>query len=473
MLTTKTILRSGVAATLWLCVAGMASAAVSEEEARALGENLTKFGAERAGNADGSIPPYTGGLGPQPEYDRETDDVYVDPFADEKPLYSVTFENMTEYEDLLTEGTKAMLRKYPDTYRAPVYPTHRSMRYLDWIEDNTLKNATTAELTGEVPGDAIKGADENGLPFAGIPFPIPKNGYEVMWNTKLAFAPPVVAFHVHAYLVDSTGGVNPLPDALAYYLRPWYDTSGYLREKTGGAVRALYARLTSPPRSAGITFLNFYTPDAEGGGQQVWFYNPGQRRVRRAPDFAYDLPIVDYGGTLNWDELWGYAGRMDRFEFKLLGKEEKLVPYNAFMISNTYPTREYIGKEHTNPDALRFEKHRVWIVEATRKPSARHVYQKRVFYIDEDAWHITAADVYDDEGNLWRTFQSHAYPSYNTGGMDNMPWIFHDVQKGNYTLLDQGVDGRGYWRRNYIDPEEIKALNIPLTAREVERLGIR
>ncbi len=40
-------------------LAGQAGAKVSQEEADRLGKDLTPFGAERAGNKDGSIPEWT------------------------------------------------------------------------------------------------------------------------------------------------------------------------------------------------------------------------------------------------------------------------------------------------------------------------------------------------------------------------------------------------------------------------------
>lgn len=463
----KTII-AGLMPTLVLCFAGMAHAAVSAEEASRLGADLTRHGAERAGNADGTIPEYTGGLQPLPGYNRDSMQTYIHPYADEKPLFAITANNMEQYQQYLTEGTKALLRKYP-SYKLNVYPTHRSARYEEWVLENTMVNATTAELTGAIMGDAIKGAAPDGLPLPGVIFPIPKDGYEVMWNHKLAFAPAVMHQHNQAFVVDSNGGVSTLATPNQYHMRPWYDRSGQLRQQANNAITAFSALQTSPPQAAGVTFLNFYLPTADNGGQLVWFYTPGQRRARRAPDFAYDLPITAYGGVLMWDELFGFVGRMDRFDFKLVGKEEKIVPYNAYTLTQQ-SGREVLGKEHIDPEALRFEKHRVWIVEAERKAGARHVYSKRRFYVDEDSWQVVALENYDDAGQLWKNGYIQNFPTYDVGGVNNNTWNFDDLVSGNYMLINAGAGQPGHWNRSYSSAE---GMRIALTPRAVEAQGVR
>lgn len=455
---------------LIMCFTGQSIAAATPEEAARLGADLTRHGAERAGNADGTIPEYTGGLQPVPEYDRGSMQVYVNPYAGEEPLYAITANNMAQYEQYLTEGTKALLRKYPSSYKVNVYQTHRSPRYEEWVLENTRKNATTVELTGQVMGDAVKGSAADGLPHPGVLFPIPKNGYEVMWNHKLAFAPAVMHQHNQAFVVDSNGGVSTLSTPNQYHMRPWYDQSGKLRRESNDAILSFTALQTSPPQAAGVTFLNFYLPTADNGGQLVWFYTPGQRRARRAPDFAYDLPITAYGGVLMWDEIFGFVGRMDRFDFKLVGKEEKIIPFNAYKLTQDTNPRDALGKEHLDPEALRFERHRVWIVEAERKPGARHVYSKRRFYINEDSWQVVALETYDDAGQLWRNGFIQSFPTYDVGGVNNNTWAFDDLVSGNYMLINAGANQPGHWNRSYTSAD---GLRIALTPRAVEAQGVR
>jgi hypothetical protein len=446
-----------------------ALAAVTPEEAKELGTTLTEFGAEKAGNSDSSIPAYTGGIEKVPGYDPKTSAHYLDPFKDEKPLYSVDAKNAAQYDAVLTAGTKALMSAHPD-YRIDVYPTHRSVRYVPWVIQNTLKNATTAKLGGEVEGDAVQGADKGSLPFPGVPFPIPKNGYEVMWNYKMHFGPAVTHDVFLAYLIDTAGNVSNLPGTDEYFVNPWYDKNNKLRGQTFDSIRGFSALLTDPPSSAGIVFLNYYLANADEGGQKVWFYTPGQRRVRMAPEFSYDVPIASYGGVIVWDEIFGFIGRMDRFDFKLAGKKEMLVPYNVYGISNTMLHQDFIGSKFVKPAAIRFEKHRVWVVDATRKANARHAYSRRTFYIDEDCWCITASESYDNAGKVWRVTDILDFPTYDVGGINGDGWVTYDLIKGNYFIVNVGAGEPSHSTHSY---DTAEGLSINLTPQSVAAGNVR
>lgn len=453
------------------CAIGASStfAAVTAEEAKQLGATLTEFGAEKAGNKDNSIPAYTGGLEKVAGYDPKTMPQYLDPYKDEKPLYSVDAKSMAKYEAELTEGTKALMKQYP-SFRIDVYPSHRSFRYPSWVLQNTVKNATTAKLVGEVEGDALSGAADGGLPHAGIPFPIPKTGYEVLWNQTARYAAAVSHNVGGGYLLDSAGNMTTLPSASEYFLHPWYDKNGKLRSQTFDALFGFSATLTSPPSSAGIVFLNYYTPNAAEGGQKVWFYTPGQRRVRLAPEFSYDVPIASYGGVTVWDDIYGYLGRMDRFNFKIVGKKEMLIPYNAFGPTNTLEVKDILGPKHINPAAVRWEKHRVWVVDGVRKEGARHAYSRRTFYVDEDCWCIVSSEAYDNGGALWRVSHYYGFPTYDTGGFNTETWSTNDLIKGNYFILNTGHKEPGNSIRSY---DTAEGLPVRLTPQAVAAGGVR
>lgn len=441
-------------------------AAVTVEEAKQLGTKLTRFGADPDKNADGSIPAYTGGLKKAHAADANQ---YEDPYANEKPLYSITAKNMGEYQGVLADGQKALLQRFPDSFRMDVYPTHRSTAYADWFLDNTVKNATTSKLGGAVEGDKVIGAAADGEPFQGIPFPLPKSGYEVMWNMMFHFAPPVTMLRDRAWLVDSNGNQNELPGIEAAYLHPWSEPSGKLRKEAYDGVFGFYTALYSPPTSAGTAFLNFYQPDA-AAATPIWIYTPGQRRVRKAPEFAYDIPMSSYAGVLFWDEPWGFVGRMDRFNMKLIGKKEMVIPYNVFGATNQKTSEEVLGKHHVNPDAVRYEKHRVWVVEGTRKEGARHAYSKRVFYVEEDCWCLVGTESYDNGGKLWRVAELYNFPAYDLGGVNNDTWAFNDLQKGNYLIINTGRKEKGNYVRSY---KSADGLSIPLTPNALAASSVR
>lgn len=444
-------------------------AAVGADEAKQLGATLTEFGAEKAGNKDGSIPAYTGGLEKVASYDSKTMNTYIDPFAAEKPLYTVDAKNLGQYEGQLTAGTLAMLKQYP-TFKVNVYPSHRTFRYTSSVLQNTVKNATTAKLVGQIEGDALSGADKGNLPYAGIPFPIPKTGYEVLWNQLARFSAAVSHNVGDGFLIDTAGTIAKLAGVDEWFVHPWYDTKGTLRAKTFDALFGFSATLTAPPSSAGIVFLNYYTPNAAEGGQRVWFYTPGQRRVRLAPEFAYDVPIASYGGVTVWDDIYGYLGRMDRFDYKIVGKKEVLVPYNAFGPTNTLQIKEVLGTKHVNPSAVRWEKHRVWVVDGTRKATARHVYSRRTFYVDEDCWCIVSSEAYDSAGALWRVSHYYTFPTYDTGGFNIDTWSTNDLIKGNYFILNTAHAESGNSIHSY---ETHEGLPINLTAQSVAAGGVR
>jgi hypothetical protein len=401
-----------------------AHAAVSAEEAQQLKGPLTPFGAIKAGNAEGTIPEYKGGLTSAPAGFDPKSGLWPDPFKDEQPVLKITPQNMAQYSDKLTGGAQALLKRYP-SYRMDVYPTHRSMHYPEWVLENTLKNATNAKLVGTSTGDGVEGA------VGGVPFPIPQNGYEVMWNNNLSFQRiQTEASNIGQYLMDSAGRRTQLP-----VIRQ-NQYSAYYGDGQKGAASTLYnqtsADISAPPTMAGTAFLITYPLNYSTADQQTWLYSPGQRRVRLSPDFKYDTPNAQNGGVVFWDELQLFRGRMDRFDMKLVGRKEMYVPYNNYR-RVSLPVDDVYGKEHLNPDALRWELHRVWVVEATLKPGARHAYSKRVFYFDEDNWGLVGADGYDQDGKIWRvgmTFQFNFYDG--GGGVFSSGTSFNDLQKGNY-----------------------------------------
>jgi len=383
------------AGTLLAMAVGSAWAAVGADEAKKLGTSLTAVGAEMAGNADHSIPEYTGGLNTPPAGYKKGSGVRPDPFASEKPLYSITAANMASYEGKLTAGTKELLKRFK-TMRVDVYPSHRTMAYPKFVLDNTLKNATSVKTTDE--GLAVTGT------YAGIPFPIPKRrGQEVMWNHILRYTGPTVETKYDSVNVDSSGRAVLATTGEIFFETPYYDTK---RSGVSGA-DDIYFRVkiayTAPARRAGESLLVQDYVNPIKNGRKAWQYLPGQRRVKLAPDIAYDTPNPGAAGESTYDEAWVFNGAMDRYDWKLLGKKEMLVPYNSYKLMAAKDSFAVTTPGHLNPDFVRWELHRVWEVEATLKAGKRHIYAKRVFYVDEDSWIAVASDQYDARGQLFRS----------------------------------------------------------------------
>ena len=405
-------------------IAAPALAAVSGEEAKQLGTTLTPIGAEKAGNKDGTIPEYTGGIKAPADF-KPGSTKRPDPFASEKPRLVITGKDIAAHADKLTEGTKQLLKRYP-TMRLDVYPTHRTVAVPQRVVDNTVKNATGAKTS-----DGGLGI-ENVL--AGYPFPIPKTGNEVMWNHLLTYRGLGWSGKYDSWNVDSSGTPILATTGEITYAWPNNDPqkTGFIKETDPfWYVKLFYL---SPARRNGEALMLWDSANSLRQPRRAWQYLPGQRRVKLAPDIAYDTPNPGSAGTSTYDDATVFNGALDRFDFKLVGKKEMYVPYGNYKLTYYAMPADVTKPGHINPDLVRWELHRVWVVEATLKPDKRHVYSKRVFYIDEDTWQALASDQYDGRGQLYRS--GYSYPSYSYDVQ--APFVdtqsFYDFSSGMYNI---------------------------------------
>jgi len=417
---------AGVLALTTLCQG--AYAAVSVAEAEKLKSELTPMGGERAGNGK-DIPPWRGGLTVPTLSYQQAGQHHPNPYPQDKPLFVITATNKDKYKEFLTPGQISLFETYPDTFQMPIYKTRRTAAAPEWVYENTYKNAIRAELGGS--GASIRYA------YGGAPFPIAKNGLEAIWNhitrwrgTSLTRRSSEVAVHkdgdfslvtvqqeVLFNYYNPEGSVEDLDNKLFYYL----------------------SFTKAPARLAGGAVLVHETIDQVEEPRQAWGYNAGQRRVRRAPNLAYDTPIAAADGLRYADDTDMYNGAPDRYTWKLKGKKEIYIPYNNYEVSsNNITYEELLQPGHLNPQFTRYEKHRVWVVEANLKEGARHVYKKRVFYIDEDTWGVAVADQYDSGGDLWRVSMAYLKAYYELPVTWTTLDVFHDVKARRYHV--QGLD---------------------------------
>lgn len=408
-----------------------ANAAVSQQEAKKLGAELTPMGGEKAGNADGSIPAWTGKMSGVPSgfsY-RGSGDVYPDPYANDKILYKVTAQNLPKYKDLLSEGLQALINKYPDTFNIPVYPSHRDARWAQLTERRTAWNAVNTVL--------VNGVDGLQSYTGGAPFPIPKNGAEVMWNARIIHPHPTITGMFDDQAVYLNGErqlrrneyVSEFP--YSYPQNKIGDTEAQIG-MNGGLV---HVTTVKPERQKGQMTVVHEAMDQVKNERKAWVYIPGSRRVRRAPTVGYDTPDGP-GGLVTVDDSLGFNGAMDRYDWKLLGKKEMLVPYHAYKFDS--PDVKYdrlLMPGHANPEYMRYEKHRVWIVEANLKKGARHVYAKRRFYVDEDSWQIVLLESFDGRGELWKVGVLNTLYDFALKGYIARAQMFHDLRSGGYISM--------------------------------------
>ncbi|MGH6890104.1 MAG: DUF1329 domain-containing protein [Rhizomicrobium sp.] len=397
----RIVMRLLLAAALTIASAAFAAAraGVSPMEAAKLKTELTPIGAERAGNTSGSIPPWTGGYTTAPPGYREGEP-RSNPFAGEKPLFSITSSNFQNYADRLPEGAKALFRKYPD-YRMDIYPTHRSAAAPAAVYSATFVNATRAHAAPEGIAYGVEGA------AGGIPFPIPQNGFEAMWNHLLAFWGPAREIHVKTWVVAADGTAT-----LASGYREVADFPYYFSGATPQSIGPYYFKTLhlndAPPANVGEGYLDLQPLDIARSSFAAWRILPGEHRVRRGPAISYDVPDPDASGFEALDEYYLFFGGLDHYDFKLLGKKEMFVPYNNNRFY-TRPTTEILGAHHANPADLRYELHRVWVVEGTRKPGVHDVVARRRLYLDEDTWMAVYSDSWDDSGPLWKFGEATMY----------------------------------------------------------------
>jgi hypothetical protein len=419
----RTLRKISTLAALGLMAQG-AYAEITQAQADSLGgAELTPVGAERPGNAAGTIPAWTGGLTELPAGYVEGQPL-VDPFPNEQPLFTITAANYEQYKDQLSPGQIALLQRYPDTFRMPVYKTHRTAAYPDKLYADFKQDAVTAVTTDG--GNGLANVDSY------LPFPMPKSGIEIIWNHVLRYRGGSVR-RVYAQIpVQANGAFSPviLDEQLTF--------ANYLQGAPENRLFYFKQAIRAPARLEGDVLLVHENINQIVEPRAAWIYNAGQRRVRRAPDVAYDGPGTASDGLRTSDDLDLFNGAPDRYEWKLVGKKELYIPYNAYrLLDKNLKYKDLVLKGHMNPDFLRYELHRVWVVEATLKEGQRHIYARRTFYIDEDTWQISIADLYDGRGELWRVREAHNLSHYQV----KVPWYAietsHDLISGRH--LPQGL----------------------------------
>lgn len=406
------------------------------------GPKLSCTGAERAGSKTG-VAAYTGKWLDSWPGMKNAKGYEPGPYAGEKPLFTITAENAGQYAQQLSDGQKAMLKQYPKTFRMPVYASHRDFRFPDKGCEATRENASKARLVH-------KGLGLAGVRGGGVPFPFPQNGLQAIWNV-------LATRHVW----NETATID-IADVFANGRITWgkqrYRTLAPAANPNGDGIAKdnvgayFYAVMLLPLRDKGSIGVGFQPIDFTDGSTRVWAYNPGTRRLRQAPDIAFDYAVPPSGlRTVDDDHL--FNGSPERYHWKLLGKRELYIPYNNFRINDpAIPYKALLTPHTLNPDYMRYELHRVWVIEGTLKPGLRHVYGRRVIYADEDNWLAHWADNYDTRGALWRTGLVNYRYAPDAQAFHRGVSLHHDLTSEAYEagyLVNEAGDG--WWRLNRTD----------------------
>ncbi len=448
----KMMLSAGILALSLLSVS--VQAAVTPEEAARLGTDLTPLGAERAGNASGTIPAWDGGLSRPGEDSNRPQNL----FADEKPLFTITRANLDQYRDQLSPGQIAMFERY-DTWAMPVYTSHRTAAYPQELYDIIAQNAVNTSL---VEG----GSGMNNFSNV-IPFPIPSNGLEVIWNHLTRYRGGSAERTIGQFPVQANGSYE-MVRLKEHLVWPEYFEDGRDEQADDNILFYFLQQVLAPARLTGTVLLVHDTIDQVKEGRRAWIYNAGQRRVRRAPNVAYDGPGTASDGLRTSDGLDMFNGAPDKYNWKLVGKKEMYIPYNSYgLMSTDLKYSDILLAGHMNPEYLRYELHRVWEVEGTLKEGERHIYAKRNFFIDEDTWTASVIDHYDSRGELWRVGEAYNAQFYAY----DVPWMaaeaLYDLNNGRYISLGLANEETDYM--NF----ELKTRRTNYTTQALRRLGIR
>ena len=443
-----------------LCSMFLSSAAMakmSAEEVARLGQDLTPFGAEKAANADGSIPAWNGGITSAPE-GYEPGMHHLDPYSADKVLFTIDKTNLDKYKANLSPGQIALFEAYPDTFKMPVYETRRSASYPQFVYDATKEFAATAELIEG--GNGIKNT------AIGIPFPIPKSGLEAIWNHLLRY---------RGQSIERFGG-QAAPTASGSYNYVGFDEQLLVKYSDPKATPAelqdsnilfkFKQKVTEPARLAGTALLVHETMDQILTPRQAWTYNSGQRRVRRAPNVAYDAPGTAADSLRTTDDFDMFNGSPNRYNWTLKGKQELYIPYNSYKLhSDKLEYDDILKPGHINPEHTRYEKHRVWVVEANLKDDTRHIYKKRVFYIDEDSWQVQVTDIYDNRDQLYRVAMAYGLNYYEVPTQWSTLEVYHDLNSRRYLAIGLDNQEKMYDFSESFNDNEFTSSALQLTAR--------
>ena len=415
----KTVLAGSIA----MAFSMSAVAKVSPEEAKKLDSVLTPMGAERAGNKGGTIPDWNPDFQPPANY--KPGDPYPDPYGDEKPILTITKDNFRQHEDKLTPGLQAMFKTYPRSFKMNIFPSHRDGAYSEFFQEKSKLNATRAELVEG--GNGIINA------FGSTPFPIPQNGVEAVWNMGMTAGAYYRNSTTHDVMVYRNGrqlvGRNTV-----IRLTPYYDSESDLKTFVKQEFpKLLQINLThAPTREKGKSTLVHEFVNRDEKPRAAWSYTPGVRRVRRAPTVSYDTP-QGLGKIRTTDSSYGFNGNIDKYDWKLLGKKEMYIPYNGYKFeSPDVEFKKLLTKGHPDPEFMRYELHRVWVLEANLKRGERNIYKKRQFFIDEDSWLPILVDQYDNRGTLWRISVQNSLNMFDLPGIERRTMLYFDLISREY-----------------------------------------
>jgi hypothetical protein len=460
---------------------GIAGATIPAMQAQAaapdsalLKTKLTPLGAERAGNADGSIPPWTGGLAEPLLPETQPIDIGV-VYGGDEAFQTVDKGNVAQFATLLTPGTQEMIRKFG--FSIKIFQTCRTAAAPQYVYDNTAQNVTRTQFDPAAVGMGFTGA------YGGTPFPIidtgnPKiGGAQLIWNHLTSWRGISLYTKYAPRFVVADGKLILSAVAISRFIYPYYDPEGGPETYKGwfSKVRRYCMPLNlsgwspgywsgdDPEQQKLANAASWCSPMWNGDEMLTCFSTNATTTpdmmfcVRRASDEitsfvpmgtanAIKIPqeFNIYAGfdpaaakIAGLDEYSCFNGTPMQYDWRFINKEEMLVPYNCNAM-HFHPAQEVLQPKFPSPDIVRWEKHRVWIVEAQLKPGQTNALARRRLYIDEDSWLALLGEGYDAGGNM---IKYHSVYNRCVGSLPatcELGSMVFDLTTGNY-VFEGGV----------------------------------
>lgn len=313
--------------------------------------------------------------------DKDKDSTYQKSYLKGEVKYKIDKSNIGKYKDELTLGLAELINTWD--YTANVYDTVHDYAPIQKYLDATEKYKGTARVNK-------KGGLDNYT--AGLPFPDPKTGIEVMYNYEYKYSGD--DFWWTTFQFNSISATGKIKVIKSNYKRLAYQgrlTLGSIPNPDKVELKEILA-FSYPEDIAGLAMLTVRYQDGTKA-DDAWMYIPTIRRIRR---ISTAQRSDTFGGTdYTWDDARGLSGKIAGFKWTMIGKKKMIVPYHA--LSNDY---RFKGKT-PNPDDIRYELREVWVVDGVNKEKD-YSYGKVRFYVDPDSWAICASDHWDRRGTLWK-----------------------------------------------------------------------
>ena len=311
---------------------------------------------------------------------------YINPFIDDEIQLEINISNYENYLAYLTEGQIAMFETYPETFVMYIYPSRRSCAVPNEVYD--LSKSGNANMIAD--GEGVDGV------VGSIPFPDASEPLHHVWNHILRYRGVDIVGGAPYYVVNPDGSMTQgAGEAIAKNCWNPFVKESYCEGLQG----MLMQKVTHPPRLADASLLVIESLNALDSPRKAWVYDPGTRRVRRAPNIAYNYLGSATQGLSTADSFDGFNGAKDRYNWTNVGTELKFMPYNVYDFYNA-DRKEVLTNFHVNQKYMRYELVKVNIVRADIKSDKRHIYPHRVMYFDADSYGMISEEVYDGKKEI-------------------------------------------------------------------------